>query len=92
MKDILDKAGTNDSNSRATENSAQQCWDVAPPWEGYSPLFSSTVDTAWIKSGALDSVYSTNTSSSFSAVFTTRRNWKKRVQLVIPQTTAFPDV
>lgn len=63
-----------------------------PPKQGYSPLFSSTVDTAWIKSGALDSVYSTKTSSSFSAVFTTRRNWKERVRLVIQQTTTFPDV
>lgn len=34
-----------------------------------------------MSSKALGSVYSTNTRSSFSAVFTTRRNWDKGWQL-----------
>lgn len=35
----------------------------------------ATALTAWMKSGALVSEYSTNTSSSFRAVFTTKRDW-----------------
>ena len=43
----------------------------------HPPLALSTALTAWMRSRALGSVYSTNTSSSFSAIFTTKRNWDK---------------
>jgi len=43
----------------------------------HPPLAWSTALTAWMRSRALGSVYSTNTSSSFSAIFTTSRNWDK---------------
>lgn len=49
--------------------------------ELYSPFAWSTALTARMSSKALGSVYSTNTRSSFSAVFTTRRNWDKGWQL-----------
>lgn len=47
----------------------------------HSPLAWSTVLTARMRSRALGSVYSTNTSSSFRAIFTTKRNWDKEQQL-----------
>lgn len=51
-------------------------------WLGlHPPLALSTALTARMRSRALGSVYSTNTSSSFSAIFTTRRNWDKGWQL-----------
>lgn len=40
-----------------------------------APLLVSTEVMASIRWGALDSEYSTNTSRSFMAVFTTSRNW-----------------
>lgn len=40
-----------------------------------SPVELATELTARISSGALLSEYSTNTSSSFRAVFTTKRDW-----------------
>lgn len=40
------------------------------------PCLVSTVLTAWMRRGALVSVYSTKTSSSFRAVLTTNRNCK----------------
>ena len=43
-----------------------------------SPVVLATELTAWMNSGALFSEYSTNTSSSFRAVFTTKRDWGKR--------------
>lgn len=51
---------------------------VVPPGrkgQSYLPRLVSTTETAWTRRGALDSEYSTKTSSSFRAVFTTRRNW-----------------
>ena len=56
----------------------------------HSPLFVSTADTAWIRRGALDSEYSTKTRSSFRAVFTTRRNCRKKTTVVEPQTQRGP--
>lgn len=43
----------------------------------FIPLLVSTEVMASISSGVLDSEYSTNTSNSFRAVFTTRRNYRR---------------
>lgn len=45
--------------------------------DSLSPVELATELTARINSGALFSEYSTNTSSSFRAVFTTKRDWRE---------------
>lgn len=55
------------------------CRDSMVPCDlSHTPLWVSTALMAWMSSAALDSEYSTNTSSSFRHVFTTRRNWNKQ--------------